>query len=180
MENTRDFVLARIQTELGFGLTAMGAALNKFLDNDIHNVKKYVLPSLVNSAKYISQAHYLLSEHRRHQIYPRLSTPMQKVAKECQFDIFLFGENFAEQCKSATTIKKTSMELKIPSKPKKNFTPKSSSNDLNWQRPFTKSRFKKIQDNNYAQYQGGEGASQESTMEIHQETGCPGVSGSSI
>lgn len=141
-ESTRDSIFSHIQNEIGLGLSAMGTALNKILDNDLSNIKDDVLPGLIDSAKLFAQAHFLLTQHRKHQIYPTLNTPMQKVARECHSDSVLFGKDFAEKCKSATVIKKSSMELKASSKPADSVRPKQFRNDLNWKRPFTKARFK--------------------------------------
>lgn len=104
-EITRDSIFSHIQNEIGLGLSAMGTALNKILDNDLSNIKDDVLPGLIDSAKLFAQAHFLLTQHRKHQIYPTLNTPMQKVARECHSDSVLFGKDFAEKCKSATVIK---------------------------------------------------------------------------
>ncbi|XP_030747605.1 uncharacterized protein LOC115876063 [Sitophilus oryzae] len=154
-ENTKDSIFSHIQNELGLGLAAMGTSLNKLLDNDFSNVKDDILPGLIDSAKLISQAHFLLTQHRKHQIYPILNTAMQKVARECQSDSILFGKDFAERCKSATVLKKSSLELKAAAKPGDTFQSKQFRNNLNWKRPFTKARFKKGQTYKYPRNQRG-------------------------
>lgn len=154
-ESTKDSIFQHIQTELGLGLSAMGTALNKILDNDLSNIKDDILPGLVDSAKLIAQAHFLLTQHRKHQIYPLLNTPMQKVARECPSDSVLFGKDFADKCKSATVMKKSSMELKAAFKPVGTLRTTQFKNDLNWKRPFTKSRFKKGQSYKNPRNQGG-------------------------
>lgn len=154
-ESSKDSIFSHIQNEIGLGLSAMGASLNKLLDNDLSNVKEDILPGLIDSAKLIAQAHFLLTQHRKHQIYPTLNTSMQKVARECQSDSLLFGKDFADKCKSATVIKKSSMELKAVSKSSDTFQSKQSGNNLNWKHPFTKARVKKGQTYKYQKNQGG-------------------------
>lgn len=151
-ESTKDSIFSHIQSEMGLGLSALGSALNKILDNDLSNVKVDILPGLLDCAKYIAQAHFLLTQHRRHQIYPKLSASMQKIAKECQPDQMLFSQDFTDKCKSATNVHKSSLEMKsssrIPSKIQIN-----SKNNLNWKRPFTKTRFKTAQNYHHAKGQ---------------------------
>lgn len=166
-ESTKDSIFCHIQNEMGLGLAAMGTALNKMLDNDFSNIKDDILPGLIDSAKLIAQAHFLLTQHRKHQIYPMLNTAMQKVARECSSDSVLFGKEFAEKCKSATVIKKSSLELKAASKPVDTLRTKQFRSDLNWRRPFTKARFRKGQ--NYIKRQRNQGGAQDRQQWNHRK-----------
>lgn len=143
-------MLAHIQLELGSGLSALGAAVNKLLDKDSQDEANDILPTLIDSAKYITQAHFLLSNHRRHQIYPKMNINMQKVAKECNFDTYLFGKDFTKQCESATSIENSSKKLRLSLKHQESTSTRSFKN-LNSRRPFTKSRFKRINVENRTQ-----------------------------
>lgn len=144
----KDSYLARIQSDLGAGMSALGAALNLLLADSKTNtqLKDSILPALVDCAKSVCVAHFQLSLHRRHQIYPKLKPSMHKVAKEAQADTFLFGRNLPEKCKAAQAITKSSLELKASARakpfPTTTAPASSSANYLNFQRPAARSRFK--------------------------------------
>ncbi|KAJ8914836.1 hypothetical protein NQ315_014849 [Exocentrus adspersus] len=91
-ELTKDNVMAHIQSELGTGLAALSSSINKLLeDNNMQNTREVLLPGLIDCARYISQGHFLLSQHRRHQMYPKMNNSMQQVARDCPIDNFLFS-----------------------------------------------------------------------------------------
>lgn len=144
--NTKnDLFISHIQNDIGTGLSALGASLDVLLKENKLNkqLKEKVLPGLVDCAKYICNAHFQLSMHRRHTIFPNLKSEMHKVARESKIDKMLFGESFLDRCKVAQAIKKSGAELRATKK-ERPFTQAASSSkqNLNFTRPFPRPRFK--------------------------------------
>lgn len=143
-ETKSDAFITRCQNDLGIGLSALGSALGQLLNSESQSPVEDVITVVADAAKMFCNVHNLLSVHRRYKIHPKLDPAIQKTAKDCIIDSFLFGKDFAEQCKIAQAVKRTSVELKA--KPtysfKKNLA--SSSRDyLNSERYLPRSRFKK-------------------------------------
>lgn len=134
----RDQFSMSIQNKLGRALSAQGSVLNVILSPDAapqltdDNIKT----ALADAAKLICEAHYLLSYHRKHELYPSLNAEVQKIAMKSKIDSLLFGEDFQEKYKVAKEVKKTSLDLKAgPSGYKKK-------DHLNYKRQNNRPRFK--------------------------------------
>lgn len=139
-----DNVKARIQAEIGLGLSTLGHTLNMLLSRK-NKEDEEITMSLANSAKLLANAHHLMSVHRRYTIRPHLNADIQKIKKECKIDSQLFGKEFTEKCKSAQNAKKTSLEMAAKKKfPAATAGPsRINKRSLNYQRSSIRTRLKK-------------------------------------
>ncbi|VEN56294.1 unnamed protein product [Callosobruchus maculatus] len=129
-----------IQNKLGRALVAQGSVLNDILVQDSAiQLEDSTKTALADAAKLICEAHYLISFHRKHELYPFLNPEVQKVAMKSNIGGLLFGEDFQEKYKTAREVKKTSWELKAagPSGYKK-----EKKSNLNYKRQGNRPRFK--------------------------------------
>ncbi|XP_050297431.1 uncharacterized protein LOC126736864 isoform X1 [Anthonomus grandis grandis] len=136
----RDQFSMSIQNKLGRALAAQGSVLNIILSKDAtpHTIDDNTKTALADAAKLICEAHYLISYHRKHELYPFLNADVQKVAMKSQIDSLLFGENFQEKYKAAKEVKRTALDLKAgPSGNKQ-----EKKDHLNYKRQSNRPRFK--------------------------------------
>lgn len=106
-----------IENKLDRALTAQGSVLNDILSQDsVIQLEDKVKTALADASKLICEAHYLISYHRKHELYPVLNSEVQQVAMKSKMDGLLFGEDFQDKYKTARKVKKTSWELKASRK----------------------------------------------------------------
>ncbi|XP_050312545.1 uncharacterized protein LOC126747786 [Anthonomus grandis grandis] len=142
-EVKKDSFLSHIQNDIGTGFTALGMSLDillKGVNLGEQQMKQDILPGLVDSARLLCNAHFYLSMHRRHQIYPKLKPDMHRVAKESKLDSCLFGEKLLDKFKTAQAIKKSSAEFRAASRGSSSAG--NSGHSLNFPRRTTNTRFK--------------------------------------
>ncbi|CAH2001528.1 unnamed protein product [Acanthoscelides obtectus] len=132
-DQKKDSFMCHIQNDIAGSLSALSSVISKLLDiADLPNVIKEIIPDLMTAGKLQCNAHFQLSMHRRHQVYPLLKSDMQKLAKESKMDNFLFGKTFMEKCKTNQTINKSAVELQVSKVPASSQIFNRS--HLNWQR----------------------------------------------
>ncbi|CAH1993852.1 unnamed protein product [Acanthoscelides obtectus] len=131
-DQKKDSFMCHIQNDIAGSLSALSSVISKLLDiADLPNVIKEIIPDLMTAGKLQCNAHFQLSMHRRHQVYPLLKSDMQKLAKESKMDNFLFGKTFMEKCKINQTINKSAVELQVSKVPASSQIFNRS--HLNWQ-----------------------------------------------
>lgn len=111
-----DAIKSRIQAEIGLGLSSLGSALNELLSKKRAEDDPIII-SLANSAKLLSNAHHLLSIHRRASARTHLNPAIQRICKNMKIDAYLFGEDFAGKCKASQDAQKASKDLAAKPKP---------------------------------------------------------------
>uniref|UniRef100_A0A1Y1NJF3 Uncharacterized protein n=1 Tax=Photinus pyralis TaxID=7054 RepID=A0A1Y1NJF3_PHOPY len=133
--------MSHLQSTVGRGLSALGPVLTKLLNKESIIDINTLIPDLVDVSKFMGQTHYLLWQHRRHMVYPKLNPSIQKVAKDCPLDSYLFGENLTDRCKAAQSLQKSCLEMRAA--PAKSFdkTQPSASKNRSAQPP--RSKYKK-------------------------------------
>ncbi|KAJ8917897.1 hypothetical protein NQ315_002589 [Exocentrus adspersus] len=106
---------AVIQDKLGRGLTILGEAISTLLSSDKIplELQTLLIPKTAESGKLFTEVHYLLSQHRKHQIYPHMGPITQKVAEQASRDELLFGQNFGEKCKAAQVVEKATLGTQV-------------------------------------------------------------------
>lgn len=137
----RDQFSMSIQNKLGRALSAQGSVLNIILSQDASQktIDDNIKTALADSAKLVCEAHYLLSYHRKHELYSSLNTEVQKVAMKSKIDTLLFGEDFQEKYKTAKEVKKTGLDLKAgPS----GYQKEKRQDHLNYKRQNNRPKFK--------------------------------------
>ncbi|XP_074029932.1 uncharacterized protein [Leptinotarsa decemlineata] len=137
----KDAFLSAVQDKMGKGLGAIGQVLDCLLTGDNHkDIKEKIIATLVDSAKLLCESHFLISRHRKHEIFPMMNEQVKKIAEESLSDQFLFGSGFAEKCKTAQAAQNACKEYKKPVQP---------STSLNFKRPFQKHRINNYQKVDY-------------------------------
>ncbi|CAG9822481.1 unnamed protein product, partial [Phaedon cochleariae] len=106
---TKDKVQTLGQNQLGTGIVALGEAINILLVTK--NRDKELLTHLCDAGQLLTDLHHSMSISRRKQIIPLLSRSASEIAQGNDIDEFLFGKDFAEQCKNEKAVEKSSTEL---------------------------------------------------------------------
>lgn len=104
----RDGFMSNIQAEIGLGLSALGTSINILIQDNNEKLTQ----NLADAGKCFSHAHYLLSQHRRHEILPKLNTNIQRMAKTSSSDRWLFGNDFTDIVKNQESLRKNIFCLK--------------------------------------------------------------------
>ncbi|VEN36789.1 unnamed protein product [Callosobruchus maculatus] len=114
LDKKKDSMFSTIQDKLGRGLTKLGETISLILASETisDNDKALLIPKAADSAKMFCEVHYLLSNHRKHQVYPYMTQATQKLAEESKRDVTLFGSDFSEKCKAANAAEKTATDIK--------------------------------------------------------------------
>lgn len=145
LEKKKDFMFSSLQDRLGRGLTKLGEVISLLLSCDklLAEDKAVIIPKAADSAKMLCEVHYLLSNHRKHQVYPYMNQITQKLAEEAKRDTKLFGSDFSEKCKTAQAVEKAAIDIKVkkPTFPKKQLL-RNSSFYLNSPRQAPKNKMK--------------------------------------
>ncbi|KAG5878043.1 hypothetical protein JTB14_032309 [Gonioctena quinquepunctata] len=82
LDEKNDSVLTGLQDKLETGLAVVGSVLNKMLSGDIsEETRSQITTDLVDAERIFCEVHFLISKHRKHQFYPTLEEPVQKVAE---------------------------------------------------------------------------------------------------
>lgn len=83
----KDTLLAAMQNKLGKSLTFIGHTLEGSLRTDAPPQSDEATRNLVEAAKILCEVHFLLSTHRKHQMYPIIGDVVaRKVANEAKTD----------------------------------------------------------------------------------------------
>lgn len=74
-DEKKDSFMRHIQVDLGEGLSALASASGKLLSSKtLSDGKKQILPEIMAAGKFVCNAHFQISVHHRHQIYPELKS----------------------------------------------------------------------------------------------------------
>lgn len=144
-EKKKDSLFATFQDKLRRGLYSLGEVISAIMTSETipAAVKASLTPKAADSAKMLCEVHHLLSNHRKHQVYPYMSHSTQKLAEEVKRDTMLFGSDFSDKCKAVQTVEKTVLDIKAR-KPvissKRTF--RTSSYFLNSQRQVPRTKIK--------------------------------------
>lgn len=142
LEINKDLFLASIQTKLGKSLSSIGISLERTLERDTPSTDE-ATRNIVEAAKILCEAHFLLSMHRKHQLYPLIGDNIvRKVANEAKTDTWLFGNDFNERSKAAHDVQKSAAGLGLKKKSASFDRPSTSRQHLNSRRPFPRPKFK--------------------------------------
>lgn len=93
---------------------------------------------MADTEKLIAQSFNKLSLHRKYIISPSITPSLRKAVESSPTDVFLFGKDLMEKCKTVEEIEKTSKELKINKKPQAATV--RATKHLNYQRRNHKNR----------------------------------------
>ncbi|CAH2007338.1 unnamed protein product [Acanthoscelides obtectus] len=109
----RDKFLMSLQNQLGKSITALGNVMTNMLQNVESNTDPDPnLVGLVDAGKMLCSIHHLMSTHRKYMVHQHFNKKMQLVAMGQSRDSMLFGDDFAEKCKSAKNLETLAKELK--------------------------------------------------------------------
>lgn len=132
--NTRqDTFLAKLQSQLGAGISAMAGPINEMYSKPTEESNQW-LKKLIDASKIIIDVHHALSTHRRYLAGPAINPEIKNIIEESPIEDALFGNDFTERIKASNEIKKNSTELKL-AKPKTFKKVKPTTPNLNARRP---------------------------------------------
>lgn len=142
-DSKKDSFLANIQSKFGKGLTYMGYALDELIKSSSEKEEyKEVIRKMVDSSQMLCEGHYLLSVHRRHQLFSFIKDPSAlKIATDSKSDEWIFGKDFGEKSKTAQTVLKSATEVLL-TKPSSSMRPSTSYGNLNSKRQLPRTRMK--------------------------------------
>lgn len=101
---TRDASHAQYQYQLGKGLTALGKALNVFLDdtNDLpKDAKEKLLLLTYDAGRLLTALFHNITQTRRNLVVPLLNKNVNKLVLQTAPGDFLFGESLGEKNQSS-------------------------------------------------------------------------------
>ncbi|CAH0555272.1 unnamed protein product [Brassicogethes aeneus] len=162
----QDKFFISLQTQIGKGLMALAIPINKFI-NEPAPENTEMVNHLANAGKILCDVHHAISGHRRYVIGPQLKFEIRKAVEKQPIGEKLFQANLQEEIKNAEALKqvgnkiaKTNFSQKVNYSYKNNNYPsqgpKRTTNNLNYQRPYQKYKFKNNQYKNKQYNQQGE------------------------
>lgn len=132
----RDKHMLENQQLAGSALTALGSAVSMILEPDEEGLDRaFLLQTLCDSAKYMTDIVHNLTVSRKACIEPGLSKDIRTVLQDAKTDTYLYGLDLKDKIKEARAVEKLSQNLKNQ--------PKSSTSvpfkrNLNFKGPQTK------------------------------------------
>ncbi|VEN58779.1 unnamed protein product [Callosobruchus maculatus] len=142
----KDAFVMELQNQLGKGISALGTVISKTLESNETNSENPdpKLASLVEAGKMLCTVHHAMTNHRKFQMYPNFNNKILKIAASQSRDNMLFGEDFAEKCKSAKNLELSAKEMRAS----------TSSNSKNSKGYASKSRWKQEKRGGNTNYNG--------------------------
>lgn len=142
-----DSFLSKLQEQLVAGLSALADPVNSLFSRPTAESNVY-LEKLLDSARLFINVHHSLSLHRRYLLLPKLNSTTRKVVENTPIHKSLFGEDLTDRVKTVQSVRKASLDLQPPARPKSNIPrqgPSTQSKNFKRHSP-PRSKFKTRQD----------------------------------
>lgn len=114
-----DSFLSKLQEQLVAGLSALADPVNSLFSRPTAESNVY-LEKLLDSARLFINVHHSLSLHRRYLLLPKLNSTTRKVVENTPIHKSLFGEDLTDRVKTVQSVRKASLDLQPPARPKSN------------------------------------------------------------